>query len=87
MSKCDVTGLLAHWEITFVDGRVLHFNGVRSMTSYLRQHEGCDITQSNFFDLERGPEPPSERRVERFRRIGITKIRKMRCNKLILNDE
>lgn len=86
MPTCDVTGLVPHWEVTFADERVLYFNGVRSMTTYLRR-EGCDITQSNFFDLERGPDPPSERRIARFRRIGITKIRKMRCNKLILNDE
>jgi hypothetical protein len=86
MSKCDVTGLMAHWEVTFADGRVMHFNGVRSMTSYLRQHEGCDITQSNFYDLERGPDPPSGRRAERFRRAGVSKIFKMRANKMIMND-
>lgn len=84
--KCDVTGLLPHWEVTFADGRVLHFNGVRSMTTYLRQREGCDITQANFFDIERGPDTPSERRVARFRRVGISKILKLRSNKLIMNE-
>jgi len=84
MSTCEVTGLVAHWEVTFDGGRVACFNGVRSMTNYLRQ-QGCNITQSNFFDLERG-DPPSEKRLERFRRVGIKKIYKVRAEKYIMDE-
>lgn len=84
MELCVVTGLLPHWKVTFGDGETLCFNSVRSMTWYLRK-KGCEITKSNFYDLER-QEKPSEKRIDRFRRMGIKKIFKIKSDKYIIND-
>jgi len=82
MRRCDMTGLLSHWEVTKADGTKLYFNGVRSMTMWMRAN-GCNITRSNFYDLERAP--LSKKRGQRFSDVGIDKILKITEGRLIFD--
>lgn len=80
---CNVTGLKAHWRVTFENQDVQCYNSIRTMVNVFRSMN-IPITVHNMANIDRSAKntPLPESRINRFRENGVIGIEKINVRTL-----